>query len=309
MAINLAAERDLLLPGLAAVTGQYRQIEPQWKRIYRTITSKMQIERTAQVRYLQLAALKEEGAQTLFDNNAGQRWMYNMEPIEAGLGYAITRKAIDDNLYKSDFNPMNLGLAKSFADYWEIQAANIFNTAGTFNPSIGGDGQPLLSNVHPLTETSPFVGGTWSNRPSVDVDLNEATLIAALKAIRSGFVNEAGLKVRARGKLLCIPVTLEDVAIRLIKTELRPGTADNDVNAIHSLSGGLHDFEVFDYFTSNFAWFVKTDVEGLIHIDRIPFELDMHVDFMTDNLLVKGYQRAGFFFNDPRCLYGSIPTS
>ena len=309
MAINLAAERDLLLPGLAAITGQYRNIEPQWKRVFRSIQSKMQIERTVQARYLQLAALKEEGAQTLFDNNAGQRWIYNMEPIEAGLGYAITRKAIDDNLYKSDFNPMNLGLAKSFADYWEIQAANIFNTAGTYNASIGGDGVSLLNAAHPLTETSPFVGGSWANRPSVDVDLNEATLIAGLKQIRAGFVNEAGLKIRARGRLLCAPIALEDVCIRLIKAELRPGTTDNDPNAIHTLSGGLHDFEIFDYFTSNFAWFIKTDVEGLVHIDRIPFELDMHVDFMTDNLLVKGYQRAGFFYNDPRCLYGSLPTS
>lgn len=309
MAINLAAERDLLLPGLAAITGQYRQIEPQWKRVFRTIQSRMQIERTVQARYLALAALKDEGAPTLMDNNAGQRWVYNMEPIEAGLGYAITRKAIDDNLYKGDFNPMNLGLAKSFADYWEIQAANIFNTAGTYNASIGGDGVSLLNAAHPLTETSPFVGGSWANRPSIDVDLNEATLIAGLKQIRSGFVNEAGLKIRARGKILLVPVNLEDVAVRLVKTDLRPGTSDNDVNAIHSVSGGIHDFEVFDYFTSNFSWFIKTDVEGLIHIDRVGFELDMHVDFMTDNLLVKGYQRAGFFYNDPRCLYGSMPTS
>jgi hypothetical protein len=309
MAINLAAERDLLLPGLAAITGQYRQIEPQWKRVFRTIHSKMQIERTVQARYMSLAAMKDEGAQTLFDNNAGERWIYNMEPQETGLGYAITRKAIDDNLYKSDFNPMNLGLAKSFADYWEIIAANIFNTAGTYQASLGGDGVGLLSNVHPLTETSPFVGGTWSNRPAVDVDLNEATLISGMKAVRSGFVNEAGLKIRARAKLLLVPINLEDVAIRLTKTDLRPGTMDNDINAIHHTSGGIREYEVFDYFTSNYAWFLKTDVEGLIHIDRIPFELDMHVDFMTDNLLVKGYQRAGFFYNDPRCLYGSLPTS
>jgi hypothetical protein len=309
MAINLAAERDLLLPGLAAVTGQYRQIEPQWKRVYRTIQSRMQIERTVQARYLALAALKDEGAPTLMDNNAGQRWTYNMEPIEAGLGYAITRKAIDDNLYKSEFNPMNLGLAKSFADYWEIQAANLFNTAGTYNASIGGDGVSLLNSAHPLTETSPFVGGSWANRPTTDLDLNERSLIAGQKQIRSGFVNEAGLKIRARGEKLLVPVNLEDVAIRLIKTDLRPGTSDNDTNAIHTVSGGITEYEVFDYFTSPFAWYIKTNIEGLIHIDRVGFELDMHVDFLTDNLLVKGYQRAGFAYNDPRCLYGSMPTS
>lgn len=309
MAINLAAERDLLLPGLLAVTGKYRDIEPQWKGVFRTITSKMQIERTIQARYTALAALKDEGAPTLFDNNAGQRWQYNMEPIEAGLGYAITRKAIDDNLYKQDFNPMNLGLAKSFADYWEIQSANVFNTAGTYNSSIVGDGVSLVNPAHPLTETSPFVGGSWANAPTVATDLNEASLIAGMKAVRTGFVNEAGLKVRARAQKLIIPVALEDIATRLIKTELRPGTANNDVNAIQTMSGGLHDFIVLDYLTSNYAWFLKTDIDGLIHIDRVPFELDMHVDFMTDNLLVKGYERGGFFYNDPRCLYGSLPTS
>lgn len=309
MAINLAAERDLLLPGLWAVTGMYRRIEPQWKRLFRTITSKQQIERTIQARYTGLASLKDEGAPTLFDNNAGQRWQYNMEPIEAGLGYAITRKAIDDNLYKQDFNPMNLGLAKSFADYWEIQAANIFNTAGTYNSSIVGDGVSLLNATHPLTETSPFVGGSWANRPSTDVDLNETSLVAGMKAIRTGFVNEAGLRIRARATKLIVPVALEDVAIRLLKTDLRPGTANNDVNAILSMSGGLRDFEVLDYLTSDYPWFLKTDIDGLIHINRVPFELDMHVDFTTDNLLVKGYERAGFFYNDPRCLYGSMPTS
>jgi len=309
MSINLAAIRDLLLPGLMEVTGQYHQIEPQWKKVFRSVKSNLQIERSVQARYLPLAQLKTEGGNTYFDNNAGERYAYNMEPIEAGLGYSITRKAIEDNLYKQDFIPTNLGLAKSFADYWEIQAANIFNTAGTYNVNIGGDGVSLLSAVHPISDTTAFAAGTWANRPTVDVDLNEATLIAGMKAIRSGFVNEAGLKIRARAKRLLVPVALEDVAIRLLHSTLRPGTSDNDPNAIHSLSGGLKEFEVFDYFTSNFAWFLQTDIPGLIHIDRIPFEQDCHVDFLTDNLLVKAYQRAGFFWNDPRCLYGSLPTS
>ena len=309
MSVNLAAIRDLLLPGLLEITGQYHNIEPQWKKVFRSIKSNMQIERSVQARYLPLAQLKTEGGNTYFDNNAGERWAYNMEPIEAGLGYSITRKAIDDNLYKQDFQPTNLGLAKSFADYWEIQAAAIFNNAGTYNANIGGDGVSLLNSAHPISDTTAFAAGSWPNRPTIDVDLNEATLIAGMKAVRTGFVNEAGLKVRARAKELLVPVALEDVAIRLINSTMRPGTSDNDPNAIRSLSGGLHDYEVFDYFTSNFAWFLKTDIPGLIHIDRVPFELDMHVDFLTDNLLVKGYQRAGFFHNDPRCLYGSIPTA
>jgi len=161
-----------------------------------------------------------------------------------------------------------------------------------------------------LNTAHPVDGGTFANTPSVALDLNEASLLASMTAIRRNFVNEAGLKIRARARRLIVPPELEAVAGRLCKAELRPGTAQNDPNMIPHLSGGLPDgYLVMDYLTSAYGWFLKTDIEGLIYLDREPFETDMWVDNVTDNLLVKGYQRGGFFVNDPRCLYGSIPTS
>lgn len=304
MSINLAAIRDLLLPGLMEITGEYREIETNWSKVFTTHQSNMQMERSVQMRYMPIARLKTEGGATSFDNNAGERFIYNMEPIEAGLGYAMTRKAIDDNLYADAFRPTNLGLNKSFREFWEVEAADIFNSANVYNAALAGDGQPLLSVSH------PYDGGTWANTTSVQMNLNEASLITGQKAIRKNFVDEAGLRVRARARKLLVPVDLEDVAIRLTMTDLRPGTGNNDVNAITRMSGGIPDgYEVMDYFTSAFAWFLKTDIDGLIHLERVAYETDMYCDFITDNLLVKGYERGGFFFNDPRCVWGQIPTS
>jgi len=306
MSVNLAAIKDLLLPGLMDVSGEYKEAEmdQQWPKVFRTHKSNMQMERTVQARYMGLARLKTEGGPVSYDNDAGERYIYNMEPLEAALGYAITRKAIDDNLYQDAFKPTNLGLNKSFLDFWEIEAANVFNTAATYQAALGGDGQPLLSTAHPVDT------GTWANTSSVPLNLNEASLTAAQKGIRKNFVNEAGLKVKARARRLLVPVQLEDVAIRLTQTKLRPGTANNDVNAILELSGGIPDgYEVMDYFTSDYRWFLTTNIEGLVHIDRIPYELDMYCDFTTMNLLVQGYQRGGFFYNDPRCVWGENPTS
>jgi hypothetical protein len=304
MAIALGQIRDLLLPGLLALTGQYDQIETQWRQIFDVHKSKMALERSASIAFLPLAQIKQEGGATPFSNTAGERYTFNMEPIEVGLAYSITRKAIADNLYKTVFTPTNLGLQKSFADFWEIEGAFILNTSTTFNSAIGGDGVSLLNVAHPVD------GGAYANTPSVALDLNEASLLASMTAIRRNFVNEAGLKIRARARRLIVPPELEAVAGRLTKSELRPGTAMNDPNMIPHLSGGLPDgYLVMDYLTSPYGWFLKTDINGLIYLDREPFETDMWVDNVTDNLLVKGYQRGGFFYNDPRTLYGSIPSS
>ncbi len=304
MSINLAAIKDLLLPGLMDVTGEYREMDNDWGDVFTTHQSNLQIERTTQMRYMSIARLKDEGAATSFDNNAGERYVYNMEPIEVGLGYAMTRKAIDDNLYADAFMPTNLGLNKAFREFWEVEAANIFNTATTYDANLAGDGVALLSVSH------PYDGGTWANTSSIPLALNEASLLLGQKSIRKNFVDEAGLRVRARAQRLLVPVDLEDVAIRLTQTKLRPGTANNDVNAIIELSGGLpRGYKVMDYFTSALAWFIQTDIEGLIHLQRIAYELDMYCDFITDNLLVKGYERGGFFYNDPRCVWGQYPTN
>lgn len=304
MAVNLAQIRDLLLPGLRGVTGKYEQIPTRWDKVFEKGDSNMALERTASMRYLGLARLKTEGGQTAFDNNAGERYVYNQEHNEIALGYAITRKAIDDNLYKSQFKPSNLGLMESFAQTKEIYAWNVLNTATTYNPAIGGDGKALCATDHPID------GGTVANRPATDVDLNEASLLNAMTTIPVTFLDNAGLKTFARARQLVVPNALEPVAIRLTKTELRPGTADNDVNAILSTSGGLPEgYIVSEFLTSNFAWFLKTNIKGLLYLSRVPFEMDMQVDFTTDNLLVKGYERYSFSYYDFRSLYGSFPTS
>ena len=304
MAVNLSAIKDLLLPGLRGIEGKYEMIPSQYDKIFTKHDSKLALERTAEMRFLGLAQLKTEGAQTSFDNGAGERFVYNQEHTEIGLGYAITRKAIDDNLYKTQVHPSNLGLIESFQQTKEIYGANVLNTATTYNSSIGGDGVALCSTSHPID------GGTVANTPSTQVDLNEATLLNAMISIRSNFKDQAGLKVFARGRKLIVPPQLEPVAIRLTKTELRPGTADNDVNAILSTAGGLPEgYMVNDFLTSAYAWFLLTNIDGLSYMERIKFESDMQVDFVTDNLLVKGYERYSFGYYNWRSIYGAFPTS
>jgi hypothetical protein len=304
MAINLAAIKDLLLPGLRGLTGKYEQIPRQWTSVFTKFDSKLALERTAEMRYLGLAQLKTEGGQTQFDNNAGERYIFNQEHTELGLGYAITRKAIDDNLYKTQFHPSNLGLIESFRQTEEIYGANVLNTATTYSAKVNGDGVALCSSAHPIDT------GTYANIPTSPVDLNEATLLNAMVSIRVNFKDQAGLRMFSRGRKLIVPPQLEPVAIRLTKTELRPGTADNDVNAIFSTAGGLSEgYMVMDFLTSNYAWFLLTNIAGLAMMNRIPYESDMQVDFVTDSLLVKGYSRYSFGYFNPRAIFGSFPTS
>jgi hypothetical protein len=304
MAVNLSAIKDLLLPGLRGVEGKYEMIPSQYDKIFTKHDSKMALERTAEMRYLGLAQLKTEGGQTAFDNGAGERFVYNQEHLEIALGYAITRKAIDDNLYKTQFHPSNLGLIESFQQTKEIYAANVLNTATVYNAAIGGDGQPLCSAVHPID------GSVIPNLPVTPVDLNEATLLNGMISVRTQFRDQAGLKVFARARKLLVPAQLEPVAIRLCRTELRPGTADNDVNAILTTAGGLPEgFMTNDFLTSPFAWFLLTNIDGLSYMERIKFETDMQVDFVTDNLLVKGYERYSVAYYNWRAIWGSFPTA
>jgi len=301
MAVNLSAIKDLLLPGLRGVEGKYEQIPSQYDKIFTKHNSKMALERTAEMRFLGYAQLKTEGGQTAFDNAAGERYVYNQEHNEIGLGYAITRKAIDDNLYKTQFAPSNLGLIESFAQTKEIYGANVLNTADTYSASVGGDGKALCATDHPID------GSTVSNKATVE--LNESTLLNAMISIRTNFKDQAGLKIFARGRRLVVPPSLEPTAIRLTKTELRPGTADNDVNAIMMTSGGLPEgYMVNDYLTDTNNWFLLTNIDGLSYMERVKFETDMQVDFVTDNLLVKGYERYSFGYYNWRSIYGSFPT-
>jgi hypothetical protein len=305
MPVALAAVRDLLLPGLWGISGRYPTIERQWTQIYSQTDSEMAIERRAAMRYLGYAQLKQEGGPTAFDNRAGQRYIYNAEHLEIGLGYSITRKAIDDNLYRAEFGPSNDGLLESFKETEEVYAANLLNTATTYNPAVLGDGIALISAAgHPID------GATIANEPSPDADLNETSLLNACIAIRSTWRDNAGLKIHARGRKLIVPPNLEPIAVRLFRSELRVGTGNNDVNAVLGMEQSLRDgYMVYDYLTSSFAWFVLTNIDGLKFFHRKRFETDMTIEFSTDNLLVKGYQRYVPAYYEWRAIYGSFPTS
>ncbi len=303
MPVNLSQIRDLLLPGLWGISGKYPQMKRHWSQVFQQTDSNMALERRAAVRYLGLAQLKQEGAPTSFDNAAGQRYIYNAEHNEIGLGYAITRKAIDDNLYKSEFGPSNDGLMESFVQTEEMYAADVFNSGTTFNASVGGDGVALFSTAHPID------GATIGNTPSVQSDLNETSLLNAAITVRTNWKDNAGLKIYARAKKLLIPNQLEPVAIRLFRSELRPGTATNDVNAILHMNDSLDEsYHVWDYLTAQYPWFLTTNIKGLVMFNRKPFEMDMSVEFTTDNLLVKGYQRYSFAYYDWRSVWGTFPT-
>jgi hypothetical protein len=303
MPIDMASIKNELFPGLAAVEGRYRKIETKWSRLFEKRSSKMALERRTQMAYLPLAREKGEGQSTYFDERAGERWLYSAEMKELSLGYIITRKAVEDNQYKAEFNPSNLGLQDVFAVTKEIYSANIFNNGSVFDPTVGGDQKALFATDHPIDI------GTVGNRPAADVDLNESTLLTAMTNIRNTWVDERNIKVAARAELVLVPAALEQVIVRLLRTELRPGTNDNDVNAIQHVGGGLRDYIVNEFLTSPFAWFVKTDKRGLIYYDRVPFEMDMYVDFDTDNLKVKGRERYTFSYFDWRAVYGTFPTA
>jgi hypothetical protein len=302
MAINRSSIRDLLLPGLADVTGKYPQIPARWRQFLSVGTSKMALERTAQMRYTGLAQLKAEGGATNFDNAEGERFVWNIEHQSIGLGFAITREALDDNLYKEQFNPQAMGLAESFGVTKEILNHQLLNTAATVNPLFGGDGVALASTAHPVDN------GTFANTPTVQLDFNEAAVETALIQIRQ-FVDQAGLPTLARGRKAIVPLQLEFQAERLFKTELRTGTANNDVSAILSSGAVPEGYAVSEYLTSAFAWGILTTVNGLVYYDRTPFELDLQVDPTTGNLLVIGYERYGSGIKDPRGIWWTNPTA
>lgn len=304
MATSLSQIRQLLEPGLHAVTGKYKDIPSVWAKVFAKKKSTLTIERSVSTRFLPLPQLKTEGAAAYTDNNSGTRYTWNAETQEVSLGYAMTRKVLDDNLYKTEFNPQNLGLQRVFAQYKEISAANILNNATTADTAIGGDGKALCATDHPVD------GSTYANKPSTEMGLNEASLISAMTTIRTTWVDEANIRVFGRAKNLIVPPALAPVAHRLIHADLRPGTVSNDPNVIKTMDGGLEGgYVVMDFLSSAYAWFLKTNIDGFIYFEKKPFETSMWVDDATDNLNVKGYERYVFVYNDPRAIWGTFPTS
>lgn len=281
----------------------YPEIPKQWPGAYDSMgSSKMALERFVEARPVGLAQLKAEGGATAFDNAPGERFTWNISMMAIGLGTAITREALDDNLYKDHFGPQSMGLAESFAQTWEILHANILNNGSSVNYETGGDGLALFSTQHTIDT------GVYANTPSTQADLSEAALEAAFITIRS-FPDQAGIKKFFRAKKLIVPPSLEFVAERLTKTELRVGTANNDINAFLSAGALPEGYQVMDFLTSPYAWFIKTTAKGMVHYDRIPYEMDLQIDPVTGNLMILAYERQGFNAVNPRAIYGSLPSN
>jgi hypothetical protein len=304
MSINLAAISKLLQPGLYSLTGQYKMLPMQWNGVFDTgAPSDKGQESSVETRLFGLAQLQNEGQGVNYDNNAGNRYSYNVVHFGVGLGFIMTRNALKDNLYKDQFRPNTDGLRISFQQTKEIFGANILNFATTANyNNVGGDLLALCSTAHLID------GGTVPNRPTVDVELSEAALEAADGTI-GNFKNSAGLKVGIVARKLIVPRGLRFVADRILFSEKRVGTADNDENALRRLNLISDSYTYLDFLTSAKAWFLKTSAEkGLTYTEREPFETDMMTDFDTKSIKACGYERYSFWYRDWRGIYGTFPT-
>lgn len=302
MAVTTSQIPALLLPGVRKLKGDYPEIKAQWPLIYSRGVSHMEAEKTVHLRYLPLPELRQAGQPAIFDNNAGQRFVYNHIHVEFALGYAFTRIALKDNLYKSSFNPTNIGLMRVFRQMKEIQAAGVLNTGNVTNAAIGADNLPLFATNHPVD------GGTVPNAFTTQIGLNETALMLANNMVRR-FRNNANILDSFQGKKLVVPVELRHVGKRLMETELRPGTTNNDIWSVKENNDLSDGYVVMDFLTSPYAWFVLSDAGGLIYLEREPFESSMQTDFTTDNLMVKGYERYYVGYEDFRLGVGVYPTN
>lgn len=301
MPINTSAIRNLLRPGLAAVFGDYPMYPAQWTEIFEKHTSNMAVEIEVEMKLLGLAELRAEGASTAYDS-MGQRYVTNYVNQYYGLGFIITRQAIKDNLYKSRFPQQAKALRRSFEQTKEINGAAVLNNGFSSSFPIG-DGQPLYSTAHPID------GATVANTPSVQANLNETTLENALITIQQ-FQDQAGLTVMTKARKLIVPPALQFTACRLLNSQFRVDTANNDINAINNQNYMPDGYTVNQFLTDTNAWFIKTDADnGFKYYDREPFETDIFTDFDNDNLKVKGIERYSFGVSNFRCTYGSSGAS
>jgi len=243
------------------------------------------------------AAVKPEGQGVQFDD-AQETFTARYTNETIALAFAITEEAIEDNLYDRLASRYTKALARSMASTKNIKGAAVLNNA--FNAaSAGGDGVSLINVAHPT------LAGNFSNRLTVNSDLNETSLEQSLIDI-AAFTDERGLKVAARGMKLVIPSNLQFTADRLMNTKGRVGTADNDINALNNMGMIPEGYTVNHYLTDTDAFFIKTDVpNGLKHFSRSPIKTTMEGDFDTGNVRYKARERYVFGFSDPRGIFGS----
>jgi len=299
MAISRAQLLKELLPGLNALFGlSYATYQEEHKEIYETETSERSFEEETKLSGFSAAPVKNEGSAIAYDNGQ-EAWTarYNHETI--AQGFSLTEEAIEDNLYDSLSARYTKALARSMAYTKQVKAAAVLNNGFTSGYN-GGDGVPLFSNAHPLVS-----GGTNSNIPSTAADLNETSLEAAVIQI-SLWTDERGLLIAAKPKKLVVPPSLQFVATRLLETELRVGTNDNDINAIKNNGSVSEGYTINHYLTDTNAWFLTTDVpNGMKHFVRTPLTNSMDGDFDTGNVRYKSRERYSFGWSDPLGMYGS----
>jgi hypothetical protein len=298
MAISRAQLLKELLPGLNALFGlEYKTYGEEHKEIYETETSERSFEEETKLSGFSAAPVKAEGAAIAYDN-AQEAWTarYNHETI--ALGFSITEEAVEDNLYDSLSKRYTKALARAMAYTKQVKAASVLNN-GFSSSYTGGDGQPLFSASHPLV-----TGGVNSNRLTAS-DLNETSLEAAVIQI-AGWTDERGLLIAAKPGKLIVPPALMFTAKRLLDTELRVATADNDINALKAMGSIPGGYTVNHYLTDTNAWFLTTDVpNGMKHFVRTPLANSMDGDFDTGNVRYKSRERYSFGWSDPLGMFGS----
>ena len=301
MAISRAQLLKELLPGLNALFGlEYARYGEEHREIYETETSERSFEEETKLSGFSAAPVKNEGSAIAYDN-AQEAWTARYTHETIALGFSLTEEAIEDNLYDSLSARYTKALARAMAYTKQVKAANVlnngFNSTGAYD---GGDGEPLFSNAHPLVS-----GGTNSNIPTTPTDLNETSLENAVIQI-AGWTDERGLLIAAKPKKLIVPPALQFTATRLLETELRVSTADNDINAIKNNGSIPEGYTINHFLTDTNAWFLTTDVpNGMKHFVRTPSSQSMDGDFDTGNVRYKARERYSFGWSDPLGMYGS----
>ena len=299
MAISRAQLLKELLPGLNALFGlEYARYGEEHKEIYETETSERSFEEETKLSGFSAAPVKNEGSAIAYDN-AQEAWSTRYTHETIALGFSITEEAIEDNLYDSLSARYTKSLARAMAYTKQVKAAAVLNN-GFSSSYPGGDGVSLFNASHPLIS-----GGTNSNTPSTQVDLNETSLEAAVIQI-AAWTDERGLLIAAKPKKLIVPPALMFTAKRLLDTELRVATADNDINAIKQMGAIPEGYTVNHFLTDTSAWFLTTDVpNGMKHFVRTPLQNSMDGDFDTGNVRYKARERYSFGWSDPLGIWGS----
>ena len=303
MAISRAQLLKELLPGLNALFGlEYAKYGEEHKEIYEQETSERSFEEETKLSGFGAAPVKTEGAAVEFDN-AQEAFTARYSHETIAMGFAVTEEAMEDNLYDSLSSRYTKALARAMAYTKQVKAAATLNNG--FNSDFkGGDGKALFATDHPLVS-----GGTNSNRPSTGADLNETSLEDSVIQI-AAWVDERGLLIASQPRKLIIPPALQFVATRLLETQGRVGTADNDLNALVNNGSIPEGYSVTHYLTDTNAWFLTTDIpNGLKHFVRSPMATSMDGDFDTGNVRYKARERYSFGFSDPLGMFGSPGSS